>query len=302
MTIDDSNPVSRWSPQPLTHFVSPRPGLVAHVEFGAESRSGRMRPVNEDHYWVVRVGRHQETILTNLPDAATPERFDEFAYAMIVADGIGDSGAVASRLAIKTLAQLTVDFGKWNVRIDEPTAQDVMEQAERFYKGVDAMLVQAGRFGPRGLETTLTGVYSAGTDLFFVHVGHSRAYLCRDGALLQLTHDHTLAKDRPRRAALVDVTDTAQDVQHTVTETIGRGKSVGPRIDIERCALVDGDVVLLCTNGLTDIVDEGVIATTLGSHDSPATQARALVDIAADLEGIDDVTALVARYRFGGPA
>ena len=152
------------------------------VEFGARSRQGPRQSVNEDHYLIVRVGRHQETLMTSLPDGDVPQRFDEFGYGMVVADGMGSAGEAASRLAISTLVHLVIYFGKWNVRIDEPIADEMMDRAERFYRSVDSTLLQAGRDNPRGLQTTLTAVYTAGTELFFAHVGHSRAYLFRDAS------------------------------------------------------------------------------------------------------------------------
>ena len=89
------------------------------VEFGACSSPGT-RPANQDHYLVLRLGRHQETIATSLPEGEVPVRFDEAAYGMAVADGMGAVGAgeTASRMAISTLAHLALHFAKWNVRIE----------------------------------------------------------------------------------------------------------------------------------------------------------------------------------------
>ena len=78
------------------------------------------------------------------------------------------------------------------------------------------------------------------------------------------------------------------------------GGSVGPTIDLERFQLDDDDRVLVCTNGLTDTVDEERIAEVLASEQSPDDQCRALVDLAMAAGGDDDVTALVARYRIPG--
>jgi protein phosphatase len=72
---------------------------------------------------------------------------------------------------------------------------------------------------------------------------------------------------------------------------------LGPTIDLERIKLVDDDRVLVCTNGLTDAVDEDSIARILSTDDTPAAHCRALVDLAVTAEADDDVTALVARYR-----
>src|SRR6266511_4106282 len=103
------------------------------VEFGGLSHAGKVRPINEDHYLITRLGRDQETLLTNLPAGDVPEHFKESGYAMVVADGMGGvaRGEVASRLAISTLAQLGLQFGKWNLRINEKIAREVTERAKQ---------------------------------------------------------------------------------------------------------------------------------------------------------------------------
>src|SRR4030095_9483531 len=85
------------------------------VEFGGLSHVGKVRSINEDHFMIIRLGRDQETLLTNLPAGDVPDHFQESGYAMIVADGMGGAarGEVASRLAISTLAHLGLQFGKW---------------------------------------------------------------------------------------------------------------------------------------------------------------------------------------------
>ena len=223
---------------------------------------------------------------------------------MIVADGLGqDTGEMASRFALITLLDLILKFCKWNLRIDDRIADDIMDRAERFYRHVDSAVVHEG--AAKGLaqpQTTLTAVFGAGRDLFFAHVGHSRAYLLRDGTLMRLTRDHTL---RPRGqiaplAPLVDVNATARDLTHILTETIGMKGSVGPRIDLERFQLANGDRILVCTNGVSDMLDETVIASVLGSGTPLGEQARRLVDLAMEGGGDDDATAMVAAFRISG--
>jgi PPM family protein phosphatase len=130
-----------------------------------------------------------------------------------------------------------------------------------------------------------------------LHVGHSRAYLFRDDQLIQLTQDHTIARDRPGKTMILEVSPGAQDQHHIVTKTLGVGGVGRLRLNIERCELFDGDQVLLCTNGLTDVIADPGIASELRTHSTPEDQSRAMVDLAAELGGTDDVTALVAHYR-----
>jgi protein phosphatase len=136
--------------------------------------------------------------------------------------------------------------------------------------------------------------------MFFAHVGHSRAYLLREGELLRLTRDHTLQQLVGRAVPGVPLAASdvfPRDLQHILTNTLGMRGLIGPTIDIERFKLLDGDVVLLCTNGLTDVVDDAAIADLLASAHAPSEQAGALARLAIAQGGEDDVTALVAHYH-----
>jgi protein phosphatase len=280
------------------------PPSTTYVQFGADSRPGKSRAVNEDHYAIIQLGRHQETVLTSLPDGLIPKRFDEYGHAMVVADGLGrgPAGEAASRLAIATLMHLVLHFGKWNLRIDDGIAAEVMVRAEYFYRYVDTTLLHRNEIGPADMaQATLTATFGAGQDLFFAHVGHSRAYLYRQGEFLRLTRDHTVGQAGGRVAPLVDVSGAARDFEHIITGAMGMGGSEGPRIDVERIRICDGDRVLVCTNGLTDAVAEHEIATVLSSTGRPDDQARALADLATAAGGEDDVTALVALYQVPAP-
>jgi PPM family protein phosphatase len=274
----------------------------AHVEFGAASNRGRRHEVNGDHYLIFRLGRYQETLVTSLPQTPAERRFDECGYVMIVADGMGapHAGEAASRAAINTLLQLVLYYGKWNVRINEEIKREILERANRFLHYVDVSL-SSGPRGDRGerLETSLTATFGAGGDLCFAHVGHSRAYLLRNGELMRLTRDHTTESGLPRRRTptLVEVNVTSRDVGHIVTQTIGMGGASGPEIDLGSFTLAHSDIVLLCTNGLTDAVADHALARVLASDQTSAEKSRSLIDLATAANVEDDATALVAQYR-----
>jgi protein phosphatase len=275
---------------------------TVEVEFGAVSRRGRTRALNEDHYAVLRLGRHQETLLTSLPDKVIGARFDEYGYAMVVADGMGSGGGgeAASHLAIATLVYLVRHFGKWNLRVDDAIAREIMARAERFYRHVDSTIVYERHRSGRPEQTTLTAVFGSGRDLFFAHVGHSRAYLFRRNSLMRLTRDHTIGRNQSTRVPigpLVDVNATGRDLKHILTDTIGMASPMGPAIDLERLRLDDDDRVLVCTNGLTDVLDEEIIQQVLASEQSPQTQCQRLVDMVVAAGGEDDATAVVGWYR-----
>src|SRR6202022_2712707 len=116
----------------------------------------------------------------------------------------------ASRLAISTMAHLGLQFGKWNLRINEKIAREVTERAEHFYQRVGEVVIEEGRADPslKGMGTTLTAAFSAGNDLFVASVGDSRVYIFRRGRLLQLTRDQTYSQL---------LADTGQIPQHEVS-------------------------------------------------------------------------------------
>ena len=151
------------------------------------------------------------------------------------------------------------------------------------------------------LQTTLTVVYIAGRELFVAHVGHSRAYLFRGGRLTQMTRDHTvsLAQAQPGRPVMVNGAAPVRDIHHVLSATLGGPSKEKPTIDVERFGLEDGDIILLCTNGLTDALDDATIAKTLRAYKTPDEQCAMLVDLAAKAETQDDVTVLTARYHIG---
>ena len=249
-----------WPPQPSPHD-SPPPGPEVEATFGARSRRGPLRFQNDDHYMVSRLGKYRDTLLTSLSDDDVARRFDEWMYGMVVADGLGSGGETASRLAVSTLVHLSLSFGRWHVRIDEPIAEEVMDRVDRFYRAVDTTLLQAGQENSRVLQSTLTAVVTAGSDLFFAHVGHSRAYLFRHDELIQLTRDHINGQEQLRRE------DQRRHRQwHARREARGdRGtRPRARRLPADRhravCVLLHGDVVFLCTNGLTDVVDDDRIS------------------------------------------
>jgi protein phosphatase len=298
MTKPDGDDVPNFDKVLLAPDQFPPLSALVRVDFAAATRRAPENAENSDHYLVVRLGRSQETLLTSLPLEEIGRRFDEQAYGMVVADGLGGAGELASRLTVAALLQLALRYGRWQVRVDELVAPDIIARLNEFYRQIDSALVNMNRGRPIDpLHTTLTAVVTGGRDLFFAHVGHSRAYLFRDSELIQLTRDHTHAiRRQDARARLIDLTDHASDLHHILTDAMGAG-TVDPHIDIERLTLKDGDVLLLCTNGLTDALSEALITEILGSKSTLEERCIALVGQAEVAGAHDDATAVLARYH-----
>jgi PPM family protein phosphatase len=278
----------------------PPASALVRAEFGARSHRGRVHAENDDHYLVLRLLQRADTLLTSLPSVDLPSAADEHAYAAVVADGIGPSGtgAVAARLAISTLVHLAARFGQWNMRMDPRAAAEVVERSEWLYRRTNDAILQRGRAETAlaGMAATLTGIYSVGTDLFVAHVGHSRCYLFRDGLLVQLTRDHTLQERRATSPFPIPVGEGIDDVNHVLTDAVGAAVD-GPRAIVEHFRLANDDVLLLCTNGLTDVVDDDGIASALASRRTPVEQCDLLVDMALSRGAADNITAVLANYH-----
>ncbi len=229
-----------------------------------------------------------------------PPRFEESGYAMLVADGLGEGGAgsVASRVALSTIAHLSLHYGRWNVRVDAATAAEIVERAEWFYPQADTAVHTRAASSPalKGMTTALTAAYSAGDDLFIAHVGHSRAYLFRQGELTLLTRDHTIERQMAETHRPASVERRAQDLRHILTDAVG-ARGARPLIDVERFQLMNGDCVLLCTNGLTDMVDDTRIAEVLALRREPGEQCAALIEMANRAGGGDNITVVLAEYH-----
>jgi protein phosphatase len=270
------------------------------AEVAALSHPGLKRPNNEDHYLVTRLRRSLEVLGTNLPEQFAPARFEEAGFALAVADGMGgaEAGEVASALALSVGTGLAAGEPTWHLRLDDQEADRLVERVRQYFQRIHRAVADRAQRSPTlaGMGTTLTVAYSVGADLFVFHVGDSRAYLWRDGRLQQITRDQTLAQ------ALADAGEiTPEEVQthrlrHVLTHAIG---SDDPEMNasIARTRLLDGDSLLVCTDGLTDMVDDARIAETLGAAPNADADCRTLVDLALAGGGRDNVTVVVAFYR-----
>jgi serine/threonine protein phosphatase PrpC len=287
-TLDDVLP-----PQTLSFRVE--------VDLAALSHQGNVRANNEDHYLIVRTERALQTLLTNLPEGYVPRCFAEVAYGMLVADGMGGmaAGEVASRLAISTLVNLVLNTPDWIMRLSGSEAEEVMRRMTERYHQTDDVLCEQGQNDPRlsGMGTTMTLACSLGHDLILTHVGDSRAYLLRAGELHQLTRDQTLAQSLADRGIIRQEDTATHRLRHTLTSALGVGRGrLEP--EVQHISLVHEDQVLLCSDGLTEMVDNSMIRAVLHRPVSASDSCRALIDLALRNGGKDNVTVLLARYRF----
>jgi protein phosphatase len=242
-------------------------------------------------------------MMSNLPEGYLPEFSDDDAYVMLVADGLGGEafGEMASMLALRTAWDLGFNEIKWTLRVSAKEVEELEEKAEVYFRLIDKAIIQQARVKPEvaGMGTTLTAAYTVGANAFVFHVGDSRAYLSRNGELRQLTKDHTVAQKLVDQGTLPPEALGASSFRHMLTNCVGCSKA-GLKVDVRHARLIDGDSLLLCSDGLTDMVDEETIADTLATHASADDACRALIDVALDRGGRDNVTVVLARYGIAG--
>jgi protein phosphatase len=277
----------------------------AKVDLGALSHPGMVRTNNEDCYLVARLTRAMEPLLTNLSADNIPTQLDEAVYGLLVADGIGGAaaGEVASHLAARTMMDLVLNTPDWILRLGERESARVMERMAERYRAVDAALKEEAGADPElaGMGTTMTVAASVGRWLFLGHVGDSRAYLCRGDHLYRLTRDHTWSQALADAGLLPQEDVPKHRLRHLLTRSLGASPG-RVEADVECIDLLDGDQVLLCTDGLTDMVEDLTLAILLRSGGTAQDACQALVETALDHGGKDNVTVALARYHFPGAA
>ncbi|HSE30866.1 MAG TPA: protein phosphatase 2C domain-containing protein [Pyrinomonadaceae bacterium] len=270
------------------------------VEVAAATHRGLVRKNNEDHYLIVEFRRSLKTVDTNLDEALLERSYELGGYGMIVADGMGGmaGGEVASSMALTRLVELVVDTPDWFMSLNPPDhAETVLQRMTERFMNVDEALKGRAQNDRSllGMGTTLTVAGVLGSDLIVGHIGDSRAYLLRESKLDQITSDHTLAQ------ALIDAGITkpeepaSRSMRHVLTAALGAmGKSVEP--EMHRLELAAGDQVLLCTDGLTEMVADSLITSVLREAGSVKRACIDLVDLALAAGGLDNITVIVARF------
>lgn len=270
------------------------------VDLGALSHPGKVRAHNEDHYLALRLYRSRETIATNLPEGDLVARADQQAFALVVADGIGgrSAGEHASRRAIGALIDIATRVPDWVLRIDDAMADELMQRAEAYFGRVDEILEAEAAADPAlaGMGTTMTMVYLLDRDLLVAHVGDSRAYRYRDGALSRLTQDQTMAQALADAGVIAAEEVKSHRQRHILTGALG-ARSGAPRVELGRHDLRDGDRVLVASDGLTEMIPDEAIAEILHRESDPSSACEALVAAALDEGGTDNVTVLLADCR-----
>jgi serine/threonine protein phosphatase PrpC len=248
------------------------------IASGGVTNVGRMRANNEDCFRIV-----------------------EPLNLFVLSDGMGGEahGEIASALAVETIVkyclgpddkEATLVFGDMPAGWSEKTrrlSNAVHLANKNIYESAQAHPEQ------HGMGATLTAAWIDGSQLSLAHVGDSRAYLLRSGALQQLTSDHSLVAEQVLRGILTPAEAEQSEMQSVLLRALGAHPEI--EVDAEEHALFGRDILLLCSDGLTRMVTEPEIAGTLQAEPDPGKAAGRLVELANDQGGADNITVVVVR-------
>ena len=249
-----------------------------HIQAGARTDVGRVRKNNEDFYSI-----------------------DPSLQLYVLSDGMGGEahGEVASKLAVQTVlthcrqaenSRATPIFGE--------SSTDVSERTNRLASAIhlaNRKVFEEAASNPeqKGMGATIVAVWIEEQKLSLAHVGDSRAYLLRAGSMDQLTADHSLVAEKVRVGILTPQEADASEMQSVLTRAVGTNGTV--EVDTDEQVLLVGDFVLLCSDGLTRMVTDPEIASTLLTSTSAQESADRLVELANENGGADNVSVIVLQ-------
>ena len=287
--------------------------LNARVKLDVAGRTdlGREREINQDQFFIATLQRRLAVWDTSLPPTSRgwlPPSTD--GTLMVVADGMGgtDGGEIASSVAVRSVSEYVCNVMPWvdAKQREMDAAGDSGPVALRatipgVRTGLHHALVQgdsdvrdaAVSAGGSDMGTTVTLAYLLWPLLYVAHVGDSRCYLLRDGELSQLTTDHTLAEKMKQRTE-VEI-DESSPWHHILWNALGGGEYAAIEPEVHRHDLQLGDVVLVCSDGLTKHASDEEIVNALRSSGNAAEASARLIAIANADGGTDNTTVVIAR-------
>ncbi len=247
------------------------------MKIAGKSDTGLMRKLNEDSifYLSFELGTYSDKIQAGI---------------LAVADGMGghNAGEIASAIAIRHFCKECL-----NSLLTNATTPILPIMANAFKEANKAIIDAAGDAGLNGMGTTLTAVIITGQDMFLTHIGDSRCYILNPREIMQVTRDHSVVQQ------MVDADIITQDEarihprRNEITRVLGYSRDTSP--DLTHIRLFSDDIILLCTDGLSGVLSDELIAKTVLSSSDLNQASQELIDQANLAGGPDNISVIMAQ-------
>jgi len=258
------------------------------ISIGKKTDIGCVREANEDSFYLELPQEGAPQGSTSQGGAGSPGRY----ALLLVADGMGGqvAGKEASAIAVDVVKALFTAQAK---------AKKPLKDIKRFilaaFREANQAVFKKGEANEANMGTTLTTAFIDNRNAYIGHVGDSRAYLLRGREIRQVTEDHSLAEDMVKKGKATREEVRTSPMRSMLTRSIGTKAEVAvdDPIGIE---LEDGDVLVLCTDGLTNLVDEQEILSVVHNTADLQKACNKLVDMARKRGGHDNITVIAAEF------
>jgi protein phosphatase len=243
------------------------------LKFGVKSDKGLIREKNEDSFNVI-AGKKDVPV------------------SFIIADGMGghNSGEVASSMSVDYISNYIIEHPE--LFKDENTVEisikKIVEAANEVIYRKSLEVIENS-----GMGTTLIMASVVNGKLFIGHVGDSRAYLIRNGVIKRITTDHSYIEELIKNGSLTREEADNHPQKHIITRALGCSDSITP--DTYKCEIMENDIYILCTDGLTNMLSENDIKDIVEQNEDPAAASSKLVEKANSNGGADNITVIVFK-------
>ena len=244
------------------------------MEIGVKTSKGKIREINQDSYYISA---------------------DENCPLFIIADGMGGhkAGEVASKLAVEIISSSFENQIK-NIEMDDNSIINAIKNS--IWRANDEIYrksIENEEYS--GMGTTVTMAYETNGNIFIGHVGDSRAYLLRDNTLYQITKDHSLVEELVKNGSITREEARFHPQKNIITRAVGTDKEV--EIDLIVKEKSKGDILLLCTDGLTNMLNDEEIKELLIINDDMQKACELLVQLSNEKGGLDNISVVAIKFK-----
>lgn len=262
-----------------------------HLDVAAHTHPGRVREHNEDAFLLLDLDSHARASAhgTDTKERALSYDVGERGVVLAVSDGMGGAaaGEVASAISVQALVdELQRDDGK----------DAIPDRLNRVVVRASRRVREAGKQpGRRGMGATLTAALVCGDNIHLAQIGDSRAYLMRDGQIHQVTHDQSYVQMMVDEGVMTPEEAERSPQKNVILQVMGQKDDV--HVDLGHIHVHRGDVLLLCSDGLSNALSDDEIHRIVTTSSDVRTAAKTLVQQANRAGGPDNITVVVAAVN-----